>query len=140
MLVLVTSNSDLIPLIKISTLEHVHPIITKFFTKSIPNVPLAGRLPYFITASEKNSLDQEILSIVKGYETIFICKFPISGENTKLGKNFKRTIFISGAGSFGNVGAIQKVVPTQGQFLKNLFLVEKKRWRKPPGDKFEKSQ
>ena len=51
--VTVTSNPELVPLIKIPTLEHVHPIIRKLFTKSIPNVPLAGRLPDFITAWEK---------------------------------------------------------------------------------------
>ena len=37
-------------------------------------------------------------------------------------------------------GAIQKVVPTQGQFLSNLFLVEKKGWREPPSNKFKESQ
>ena len=40
----VTSNSELVPLIKIATLEHVYPIIRKLFTKSIPNLPLAGKL------------------------------------------------------------------------------------------------
>ena len=40
----VTSNSELVPLIKIATLALVHPIIKKLFTKSIPNVPLAGGL------------------------------------------------------------------------------------------------
>ena len=44
----VTSNSELVPLIKIATLEHVHPVIRKLFTKSIRNVPLARRLAYFI--------------------------------------------------------------------------------------------
>ena len=34
----VTSYSELVPLIKVATLEHVHPIIRKLFTKSIPNV------------------------------------------------------------------------------------------------------
>ena len=46
----VTSNSELVPLIKIAALERVHPIIKELFTKSIPNIPLAGRLPCFITA------------------------------------------------------------------------------------------
>ena len=46
----VTSNSEMVPLIKIATLEHVHPIMKKLFTKNIPNVPLAGRLAYFIAA------------------------------------------------------------------------------------------
>ena len=38
----------------------------------ISNVSLAGRLPYFITAWENITQDQEILSIVKGYEISFI--------------------------------------------------------------------
>ena len=36
----VTSNSEQVPLMKITTLEHVYPIIRKLFTKGIPNVPL----------------------------------------------------------------------------------------------------
>ena len=38
----------------------------------IPNASLAGRLPYFITAWEKVTQDREILSIVKGYEILFV--------------------------------------------------------------------
>ena len=38
----------------------------------ISNASLAGRLPYFITAWENITQDQEILSIVKGYEISFI--------------------------------------------------------------------
>ena len=68
----VTTNSELVPLIKFATLEYVHPIIRKLFTKSIPNIPLAGRLAYSIAAWEKVTQDQEILSIVKGYETPFV--------------------------------------------------------------------
>ena len=63
-----TSSSELVPLIKTATLEHAHPIIRKLFTKSIPNVPLARTLAYFIAPLEKITQDQEILSIVKGYE------------------------------------------------------------------------
>ena len=37
-------------------------------------------------------------------------------------------------------GAIQKVVPTEGQFLSNLSLLEKKDWGNPPSDEFKKSQ
>ena len=68
----VTSNSELVPLKKIATLEHVHPVIRKLYTKRIPNVPLAGRLGYFIAAWEKITQDQEILSIVKGFEVPFV--------------------------------------------------------------------
>ena len=68
----VTSNSEPVPLIKIATLEHVHPLIRKLFTKSIPNRPLAGRLAYFIAAWEKVTQDKEILFIVKWYEILFL--------------------------------------------------------------------
>ena len=50
----------------------MHPIIRQLFTKVIPNVLLAGRLAYFIPAWEKIDQDQEILSIVKGYEIPFV--------------------------------------------------------------------
>ena len=68
----VTSNSELVTLLKIATLEQLHPIIRKLFTKSIPNVPLAGRLSYFIEAWEKIKQDQDILSIVKGCKISFL--------------------------------------------------------------------
>ena len=99
----VTSNSELVPLIKIATLEHVHPIIRKLFKKSIPNVPLVGRLAYFIAAWEKNYSGSRNFIHCKGVQNP-VCKSPISGENTKLDKNVKRAIFISGTESFGNVG------------------------------------
>ena len=66
------TNSELVPLIKIATFEHVYPILRKLFTKSILNVPLAGILPYFITAWEKITQDQEILSIVKRNKIPFV--------------------------------------------------------------------
>ena len=56
-----TSNSELVPLTKIATLEHVHPIIRKLFIKSIPNVPLIGRLAYFEQPGKK------LLRIKKNY-------------------------------------------------------------------------
>ena len=68
----VSNNSELVPLIKIATVENVHPIIRKLFTKSIPNGQLAGRLAYFIAAWEKLTQDQEIPSIVKGYKIPFV--------------------------------------------------------------------
>ena len=68
----VTSNSEQVTLIKIATLEHAHPIIRKLFTKSITNLPLAGRLLYFITAWKKITQDEDILSVVNWYETPFV--------------------------------------------------------------------
>ena len=87
----VTSNSELVPLIRIVTLDHVirnNPVIKLFFTKSIPNVPLAGRLVYFIIAWEKITQDQEILSFVKAYEIPFV-NFPFQKEMPNLTKMSK---------------------------------------------------
>ena len=123
----VTSNSELVPLIKIATLEHAHPTIRKLFTKSIPNVPLAGGLAYFIAAWEKVTQDQEILSIVKWYEILFV-SLSFQEEIPNLTKMLKEPFSFVEQEVLEMLekGAIQKVVPTQGQFLSNLFLVEKR--------------
>ena len=128
-----TSNSELVPLIKIATLEHVHPIIRKLFTKTIPNVPLAGGLAYFIAAWEKITRVQEILSIVKGYEIPFVSllfqeKIPNLAKMSK--KQF--SLVEQEVLEMLEKGAIQKVTraifepPKQGQFLSHLILVEEK--------------
>ena len=122
----VTSNSELAPLIKIATLEHVHPVIRKSFTKSIPNVPLAERLTYFIAAWEKITQDQDI-SIVKGYEIPFV-SLPFQEKIPNLTKMSKEQFSLVEQEVLEMLekGAIQKVVPKQGQFVSNLFLVVKK--------------
>ena len=119
----VTSNLELVPLIKIATLEHVHSIIRKLFTKSIPNVQLAGRLAYFIAAWEKITQDQEILSIVKGYEIAFV-SLPFQEKIPNLTKMSKEQFSLVELEVLEILekGAIQKVLPTQGQFLSNLSL------------------
>ena len=123
----VTSNPELVLLIKISTLEHVDLLIRKLFTKNIPNVPLAGRLPYFIRAWEKISQDQEILPIVKRYEIPFeSLLFQEKTLNfTKIPKE-QFSLVEQEVLEISEKGTIQKVVPAQGQFLSNLFLVEKR--------------
>ena len=123
----VTSNSELVPLIKIATLEHVHSVIRKLFTKSIPNVPLAERLAYFIAAWEKITQNQDILSIVKGYEIPFV-SLPFQEKIPNLTKMSKEQFSLVEQEVLEMLekGAIQKVVPKQGQFVSNLFLVVKK--------------
>ena len=113
----VTRNSELVPLIKIATLEHVHPVIRKLFTKSISNVPLAVSLAYLIAAWEKITRDQEILSIAKYRKKKIPNLTKMSKEQFSLVKHeiLERL----------EKGPIQKLVPKQGQFLSNLFLVEK---------------
>ena len=63
-----TSNSKLVPL---ASMALIRPVVRKFFTEEIPNVPLAGRLSQFVKQWEKITLDQEILSIVKVYKIPF---------------------------------------------------------------------
>ena len=137
----VTSNSELVPLIKTATLEHVHPIIRKLFTKSILNVPLVGRLAYFIAAWGKSYSGSRNIIYFKGVRNPF-CKFPILGENTKLDKNVKRAIFMSGTGSSGNVG--ERSYPKSSTHTRAIseqpLPCRKKGWREPLSDKFKKSQ
>ena len=118
----VTSNSELVPLKKIATLEHVHPVIRKLYT----NVPLAGRLGYFIAAWEKITQDQEILSIVKGFEVPFV-SLPLQEKIPNLTKISKKQFSLveQEVLEMLDKGAIQKSAPKQKQFLSNLFLVEK---------------
>ena len=133
----VVSNSDLVPLIKIATLEHVYPTIRKLFTKSIPNVPL---LANFIKVSGNITLDQENLSIVKRYEISFASlqfkeKIPTL---TKMSKN----TFITGTGRFGNLR--ERNYPESSTYTRAIskqpLPCRKKGWSESPGDKFKKSQ
>ena len=55
--------------------KKVHPLIKRlFFSKSVPDVPLAGRLKHFVGAWMKITQDPKILDIVKGYKTPFHSK------------------------------------------------------------------
>ena len=63
-----TNNSKLVPL---ASMTLIHLVVRKLFTEEIPNVPLAGRLSQFVKQWEQITRDQEILSIVKGYQTPF---------------------------------------------------------------------
>ena len=137
----VTSNSELVPLIKIAAPEHVHSVIRKLFTKSIPNVPLAGRLVYFIAAWEKITQGQEILPIAKGYEILFV-SLPFQKKIPNLTKMSKEQFLLveQEVLEMFEKGAIQKVVPTRRQFLSNFFLVEKKDGGNHPATNFKKSQ
>ena len=112
----VTSYLELVPLIKIATLEHVHPVIKKF-TKSIPNVPLAGRIAYFIATWEKITQDQEILSIIKRYEIPFV-SLPFQEKIPNLTKMSKEQFSLVEQEVLEMLekGAIQKVIPNKGNF------------------------
>ena len=139
--VLVTSNSEQVRLIRIAYFDHARSFIRKLFTKNISNVPLAGRLAYFIAACEKNTQDQENIIYCKIVRNP-VCKSPISGENTKLDKNVNRTIFISGTGSFKNVG--ERSYPKSSTHTRAISEqpppCRKKEWRERSSNKFKKSQ
>ena len=105
----------------------MHPVIRKLFKKCVPNVPLTGRLAYFITAWEKIIQDQEILSIVKGYNIPFV-SLPFQGKIPNLPKMSKEQFSLVEQEVLEMLekGAIKKAIPAQGQFLSNLFLAGKK--------------
>ena len=114
---------------------------TKIIYKKHSKCTISRKISLLHSNPGKNCSGSRNIIYCKGVRNP-VCKSPISAKNTKLDKNVKRTIFISGTGSLEMLekeGAIQKVVPTQGQNLSN-FLVEKKGWRKSPSDKFKKSQ
>ena len=106
----------------------IHPLIKRLFSsKSIPDVPLAERFKHFVGAWMKITQDQKILDIVKGYKIpfhskTFQSKIPsqpiVSQEGEELVKLEVKEMF--------KKGAIRKVQPAKGKFVRNLFLVEKK--------------
>ena len=133
----VISNSDLVPLRKIATLEHVYPTIRKLFTKSIPNVPL---LANFITVWGKITLDQENLSIVKRHEIKFASlQFK---EKTLMLTKMSKNIFITGTERFGNLG--ERYYTESSTYTRAIskqpLPCRKKGWSESPSDKFKKSQ
>ena len=96
-------------------------------SKSIPDVPLAGRLKHFVGAWLKITQDPKILDIVKGYKIPFHSKrlqskIPsqpiVSREGEESVKLWIKEML--------KKRAIRKVQPSKGEFVSNLFLVKKK--------------
>ena len=60
------------PIIPIENLRNVHPWVKNLFSaRKVPNLPLAGKLKYFLEAWEILIKDPEILEIVKGFNIPF---------------------------------------------------------------------
>ena len=78
-----------------------------------------------------------MLTIVKRYKIPFV-SLPFQEKIPNLTKMSKEQLSLVEQEVLEMLekGAIQKVVPTQGQFLNNLFLVKKKGWTEPTSDKF----
>ena len=111
----------------------VHPLIKKLFlSKSIPDVPLAGRLKHFVEDWMKITQDTKILDIVKGYKIPFHSKpfqskIPsqpiVSREGEELVKLEVKEML--------KKGAIRKVQLSKGEFVSNSFLVKKDGSQRP---------
>ena len=95
--------------------------------KSIPDVPLAGRLKYFVGAWMKITQNPKILDIVKGYkipsdskpfQSKIVSQPIVTREGEELVKLEVKEML--------RKGAIRKVQPLKGEFVSNLFLVKKK--------------
>ena len=133
-----TNYSKLVPLVAMTL---IHPVVRKLFTEETPNVPLAGRLSPFVNQWRKITRNQEIFSIMKGYQNT-IHKSPSSGETYKHDKNVKTTISASGPGNtkvFGE-GSYPEIKDSSRGLSEQPFSCGKEGWGKPSGDKSEKTQ
>ena len=120
-----TNNSKLATLTLMTLID---PVVRKLFTEEIPNAPrLAGMLSQFVIHLKKITCDQEIVSIVKGYQIPF--------ANLLVQEKFPNTIKMSEQQSLlvdqeiselQEKRVIQKVETTQEEFLGNLSFVGKK--------------
>ena len=95
--------------------------------------PLAGRLTYFVQSWEKLTSDQNVLSLVKGYEIpILVEPFQEKSLHQIKMSSAEKQLVDSEIEEMLKKGAILKVDPVNGQFLSNLFLVDKKDGRHRP--------
>ena len=118
-------NPNLIPQ---SNLTRVHPWIKQLFSsENIPNVNLAGRLKYFVKAWETLTQDPNVLSLVKGYEIPLLSKPRQQKPPQDVQMNLAQRLLVDKeVDNMLKKGAILKVSHSEGEFLSNLFLVEKK--------------
>ena len=109
----------------VEDLKNIYPHIKSLFcARKIPNVQLAGRLKNFIENWKILTNDTEILSLVEGY-TIPFHEIPQQKNipnSPKLNQEEKKEIH-----DMLNKGAIVETPNhLEGEFISNLFLVEKK--------------
>ena len=109
-------------------LRLVNPAIKKLFSNKIKtNLPLAGRLQHFQNSWRLITKDPEILSFVKGYKIPLLEK-PVQNalpQALKMSKEQRDLVELE-IQTMLRKGAISRVQHIQGEFLSNLFLVEKK--------------
>ena len=122
---------DTSPVIPNVELANFHPLIKRLFSKDMlakaVNIPPAGRISHFLVNWPKLTLNQDILSVVKGYKIPFI-KIPFQRKIPNFTKMNKKQIALVDLElkEMLKKGAIMRTQPAQGEFLSNLFLVRKK--------------
>ena len=127
----ITEVSQSAPHVKIlSTQEYknVHPLVRDLFGIKVipPNLPVAGRLKYFLKNWECLTQDPQVLEMVKGFQIPFLShpsqksyapmKFSAE-EKDLISKEIVQMI---------QKGAIEEVLPGEGQILSPIFIVPKK--------------
>ena len=119
-----------------------HPLIKRLLLlKSIPDVPLAGRLKRFVGAWMKKAQDPKILDIVKGYKIPFHSK-PFQSKIPSqpiVSREVEELVKVE-VNEMLKKRAIRKVQPSNGEFVSNLFLVKKEGWVPKTSDKFEATE
>ena len=115
-------------LMDLGILTQVHQSVLQMFKHhSIPQVPLAGRLKYFLPAWKVLTQDRQMLSIVSGFEIPFTSE-PVQIKEPvpiRLRLDQEKLIDVE-VQEMLQKGAISKVLPVKGQYLSNVFLVPKK--------------
>ena len=128
---MVVPYSNVVPeifpeLIPLSQLNHVHPLMRKLFPeKELENIPLAGRLRFFLTQRLTN--DPEILSWVSGL-MVELTALPVQQKlphQANMSREEKDLVQKEVEAMLAK-GAIQRTQSQKGQFLSNIFLVAKK--------------
>ena len=116
-------------LIPDSDLQNVHPLIKNLLQRiKIPQVPLAGRLKYFLKSWGKLTRDSSILGITQGFQIPFkrkpshksksLCEIGIS-KDQKILVNQEILDMLK-------KGAISKCQPHSNQFVNTLLLIGKR--------------
>ena len=112
----------------LSQFSKVHVAIKNIFPLRVnPQLPLAGRLGYYIKNWEKITQDQNILQLVKGYQIPFLKHPKQDRPPPKSSWSLEEQKLIDQeVQKMLQKGAIQEVPSIQGQFLSSIFLVPKK--------------
>ena len=116
-------------LIPDSDLQNVHPFIKNLFQGiKIPQVPLAGRLKYFLKSWEKLTRDLNMLGITQGFQIPFKRKPSQKSKSlSETGMSKDQKILVNQEISdMLKKGAIRECQPHPSQLVSTLFLVGKK--------------